>query len=740
MEAKDTCILFNVRKLLLLNLFLIYSTSPLAAQKNFTLEEIWGGKFTMQYLYGYEMTSPHHLLRGEFKHGTYSINLYDLDGWKLQKTIFSTRNHPEFRYVADYVFSSDLNFFLLASDVRPIYRYSKKGKYYLYDVKQDKLTPFSENYIQIPQFTPDGKKVVYFKENNLYYKDLSSGKVSAVTSDGKKNQIINGKTDWVYEEEFSFVQAYALSKSGRYLAYLKFDESRVPEYQLSFYADKLYPERYTYKYPKAGEQNSKVSLHIYDFETSRTRTVVLGTYEYIPYIRTGKKENEFLVMTLNRHQNDLKLYSVNAPGATAEIIATQKSDTYVDVENLKKIEWVNDNEFFWLSEADGYRHIYKFTRGKNTPEQITKGKWEVTEFYGYDSNSGRLYYQSTENGSINRTLYAVDDKGKNKIRLSPGEGTSSADFSKDYRFFILTYSNAETPYQYVLYKTPEKGKKTAEKLKTVIDNKTLMKKLGNYHLIQKEFLTFRSADGAYELDAYLYRPLHFDRSKKYPVLIYQYNGPGVKTVQNAWGYYNEYYHQMLAQEGYIVVSVDTRGTGGKGAQFRQATYKKLGRLELEDLTAVAKEIKSWKYVDKVGIWGWSYGGFMAANAILQSGDVFDMAIAVAPVTNWRYYDTVYTERYMQTPRENPDGYDNNSPLTYASYLQKPFLLIHGTADDNVHVQNTYELARKLQEAGKSFDMEIYPDKNHGIYGGKTRYQLYKKMYEFLNDNLKNKSL
>jgi len=406
----------------------------------------------------------------------------------------------------------------------------------------------------------------------------------------------------------------------------------------------------------------------------------------------------------------------------------------VDFERVSTLYAKDKDRFFWLSEDDGYNHIYLYNRRTGKRKQITRGNWEVTDFYGYSPRQKRLFYQSTATGSTERSIWSVNEKGKNYVLLSPEKGYASADFSGDYRYFIKQYSNASTPPVYEVAEFTGRGART---LYTLIDNKALREKLKNYRTVEKQFTRLPSADPAWQLNAYFYYPPGFTADSTYPVLIYQYNGPGVQTVLNAWGRMNDFYHQMLAQEGFIVVSVDTRGTGGRGTAFRQIPYKQLGIPEQEDLRAVGAYLKSLPYTGKLGVWGWSYGGFMAANTILRSGDVFDMAIAVAPVTDWRFYDTVYTERYMQTPDANPDGYDETAPLHLTEWLQKPLLLIHGTADDNVHVQNAYELARRLQEDGKKFQMHIYPDKNHGIYGGKTRLQLYRLMYDFTVQNLKN---
>jgi dipeptidyl-peptidase-4 len=512
---------------------LLSSFYNIHAQQKLTLEDIWSGRFTPDYFYGGQMVEDHNMLYGHFKNGNYTIDLIDLSHPGKEKTLFSTEKNNEFRYVYDYVYTKQLDKFLLMSEIKRVYRYSSFGKYYLYDVASGKLELFTDRYIQIPSFTPDGKRVVYFQENNLYYKDLSSGRIYAITTDGEINKIINGKTDWVYEEEFSFVKAYAVSRDGRYLAYLKFDESEVPEYTLTLYEDRLYPKLYTYKYPKAGQKNSKVGLYIYNFETGQTYSLDLGSYEYIPYLNAGPGDDEFLVMTMNRLQNELKLFSFTGSGKNPVLIGKQADDKYVDFERVKKLFFVDNGHYLWQNESSGYNHVYLYDRSGKILKQITRGQWEVTDFYGYDKQSDRIFYQSTETGSINRAVFSVDLKGRSKVRLSPAEGYAAAEFSKDFRYFVLNYSNSETPPQAVLYAFDAARKKT-ERLKTFTDNRKLMKKLAEFDLPQKEFIRFTSADGKHELNAYMFRPVHFERNKKYPVLIYQYNGPGVQTVLNAW--------------------------------------------------------------------------------------------------------------------------------------------------------------------------------------------------------------
>ena len=720
-----------MRRKIVLLLFAVFVLSAAIAQQKVTLEDIWlKGTFRPAYFYDYKPYGNHSLLLPEFAHGVFVLKEIDMADGK-EKAVFSNRNHREIPYVYDYVFSPDLRKMLIAGEVEPVYRHSFWGKYYLYDRAKDVLTPFSKGRIQIPSFFPDGNRVVYFKDNNLYIKDLSSGNVVPVTTDGEKNKIINGKTDWVYEEEFGFVKAYAVSADGRYLAYLKFDESAVPEFTMTEYADYLYPKAVTFKYPKAGQKNSVVTLWVYDTKTGKTTQVDLGAYEYVPYLKKGYAADDFMVITMNRHQNREVLYRVR--NGKANVLLRKTDDKYIDFEAENNLTFLTDGSFIWSSEKDGFNHLYWYARNGRLKRKLTTGKWEVTDFYGVNEKTGKFYFQSTGTGSINRGIYEGDLHGKKYRLLSPAQGTATATFSKDFKYFVQGWSDVKTPYQYTVVRTND-----AETIRVLEDNKRLKKVLTNYELPEIRFIRIPAADGKTLLNAYVIYPLNFDKEKQYPLLIYGYNGPGVQTVRNAWPRYDYFYYAMLAGKGFIIVSVDTRGTGGRGAAFKKITYKQLGHYELQDLKATAQYWAAKPFVDKkkIGIWGWSYGGFMAANAILQAGDIFSYAIAVAPVTNWRFYDTVYTERYMQTPEENPDGYDDNSPLTYAANLKGDFLLIHGTADDNVHVQNSYRLAKALQENGKTFRMMIYPDRNHGIYGGKTRYQLYTTMYNFLTEQLK----
>ena len=571
----------------------------------------------------------------------------------------------------------------------------------------------------------------FAKANNLYIFDIASGKTAQVTSDGKKNNIINGITDWVYEEEFAFVRAYDWSADSKKLAYIRFDETAVPEFSMNIFKKDLYPTVETFKYPKAGEKNALVSLHIYDVASNAAKTVNLSNYNdfYIARLKWTNDANILSAQVLNRHQDNLDLLFVDGNTAAAKAVLNEKDKAYVDVTD--NLTFLKDNSFIWTSEKDGYNHIYLYDKTGKLKNQITKGPWEVTAYYGFDEKTKTVFYQSVEKGSIVRDVYRIGFDGKNKVKLSNQIGTNNATFSPNFQYFINSYSSVSQPTIHTL-----NSAKDGKVIQTIIDNKALAEKVKKYDLPTKEFFELTTEKG-HKLNAWMIKPKDFDASKKYPVFMFQYSGPGSQQVANQWLNANDYWFMMLSQQGYIVACVDGRGTGFKGAEFKKCTQKELGKYEVEDQIDAAKVIGNYAYVDKtrIGIFGWSYGGFMSSNCLFKGADVFKMAIAVAPVTNWRFYDSIYTERYMQTPQENASGYDDNSPINHVNKLKGKFLLIHGTADDNVHVQNTMQMVEALVQANKQFDWAIYPDKNHGIYGGKTRIQLYNKMTNFIKENL-----
>ncbi|NND63636.1 MAG: S9 family peptidase [Flavobacteriaceae bacterium] len=714
--------------------FLITASTSIQAQlKSITLEEIWGGAFRserLDVLRSLKNGKEYSVLNFNRSKGTSSIDVYDYKSGEKVQSLLSSADLPDINYFLSYEFSEDESKILLATELKQVFRRSALGTYYVYDVASKKLTLLSKEKVQEPTFNADGSKIAYGYNNNLYYKDLKSGEVVQVTQDGVKNKIINGITDWVYEEEFAFVRAFDWNKDGTKLAYIRFDETEVPEFSMDIYGKDLYPTQQVFKYPKAGEKNAKVSLHLYDLKSGRKSDVDISAYNnyYIPRIKWTNENNVLSAQLTNRHQNVLDLIFVNAMTGETSLIHQETDEAYVDVTD--DLTFLNDNSFIWTSEKDGWNHIYHYDKKGKLINQITKGEWEVTNYYGFDPNTGRVYYQSTENGSINRDVYSISNTGRNKVKLSKGDGNNSASFSSDYTYFINTFSNTETPYVFTL-----KESLTGNEVREIKNNSSLKEKVAGYNTSKKEFSTI-SINGE-ELNMYMIKPANFDPNKEYPLFMYQYSGPGSQQVANRWGGANDYWHQMLAQEGFIIACVDGRGTGLKGRDFKKMTQKELGKYEVEDQIAAAKKLGELPYIDedRIGIWGWSYGGFMSSNCLFQGADTFSMAIAVAPVSSWRFYDTIYTERYMQTPQENPDGYDNNSPITHVDKLKGDFLLVHGSADDNVHVQNTTRLVEALVQANKDFDWMIYPDKNHGIYGGNTRLHLYSKMTKFVKESL-----
>ena len=715
-------------------LFVLLIATNLKAQEKITLDEIWGGAFRtkgMDELNAMKTTNQYTVLNFDRASRSSQIDLYDFATLEKERTLFSSKDFQQLQGIDSYTFNTKENQILIANNSEQIFRYSAVSDYFLYDIASKSLTKIAEYKIQEPTFSPDGTKIAFAYQNNLYVYEIASKKTQQITTDGKKNSIINGITDWVYEEEFGFVRAFDWNATGTKLAYIKFDESQVPEFSMDLYNRGLYPAQEVFKYPKAGEKNAGVSLHLFDVTSNTTQTVNLANYNdfYIARIQWTNDANVLSAQVLNRHQNNLDLLFIDGNTATSKVVLNEKDKAYVDVTD--NLTFLKDNSFIWTSEKSGFNHIYHYDKTGKLKKQITTGNWEVTAYYGFDEKSGTVYYQSVENGSINRDVYAINSSGKNKKRLTTAVGTNKATFSPNFQYFINSFSSATKAPMFTL-----NDSKTGNVIKTIVSNEALEQKLAKYDVAPKEFTTITTEKG-HTLNAWFIKPKDFDINKKYPVFMYQYSGPGSQQVANQWNGTNDYWFMMLAQQGYIVACVDGRGTGYKGAEFKKCTYKELGKFEVEDQIDAAKLIGNYPYVDKsrIGIFGWSYGGFMSSNCILKGNDVFKAAIAVAPVTSWRYYDSIYTERYMQTPQENASGYDENSPINHVSKLKGNYLLIHGTSDDNVHVQNTMVMIEALVQANKQFDWAIYPDKNHGIYGGKTRLQLYTKMTNFIKEKL-----
>jgi dipeptidyl-peptidase-4 len=621
---------------------------------------------------------------------------------------------------------------LIPVDEEAIYRRSSKANYFVYDLLSKKITEVSGNGKQLfATFSPDGNSVAFVRDNNLFVKNLVNGEEKQLTSDGKNNEIINGRSDWVYEEEFSFAQAFYWSPDGKKIAFYKFNEKEVPEFSMTMF-DGLYPSEYKYKYPKPGEKNAIVSIHVYDLAALSIKTVDIGPEQdqYIPRIRWTQDVSTVCVLRMNRHQNKVEYLLANASTGATKTMMTETDKYFVDIEKEQLTFLNNGKQFINVSEKDGFNHIYLYDLSGKQIAQITKGAWEVTDIYGIDQKNGLIYYQSTESSPLQRDVYGIGLNGKGKRKISTQAGTNTASFSSNFNYYILANSSAKNP-NYVSLHT-NKG----AVIRVLEDNAKAKTKFAEYQLSPTEFFSLTTSEGV-NLNGYMIKPANFDPNKKYPVFMYVYGGPGSQNVADSWSGSRNMWFNYLAQKGYIVACVDNRGTGARGAEFKKMTYQNLGHYETIDQIESAKWFAKQSYVDgsRIGIWGWSYGGYMSSLCITKGADTFKMAIAVAPVTNWRFYDSIYTERYLRTPQENVKGYDENSPINFADKLKGKFLLIHGTADDNVHFQNSVMFSEALIQANKSFEQAYYPNKNHGIFGGNTTIQLYTKMTDFILNNL-----
>lgn len=719
-------------KLLRLALVLVFPFTLVAQNKEITNEEIWNFEFSserLEEIHPLTTVSQYTVLEVDRKTRTSKVVAYDYATAEATEEIVNSAISALVPFFTSYSFSKDEKKLLLESETEPIYRRSKRAKYFVYDRETHKTSLLFGSKVQEPKFSPDGSKVAFVFERNLYIKDLVLNSIEQITSDGSEH-IINGLSDWVYEEEFGFVRAFDWNADGSTLAFMQFDETLVPTYSMDVIGDNLYPYPYTFKYPKAGETNSIVGLYLYALADKSVTSILLGDEKpyYIPRIKFTPNKNNLMVQTINRHQNHLQLWSYDIQKQTAQVILEEREETYVDVhDNLK---FLNDESFLWTSERDGYNHIYHYKADGTLKKQLTQGNWEVTRFFGFQEKTKEVYYASVEPGSTERAVYSIKLNGSRKRALSPEKGTNGVAFSADYKYYIHTFEDSNTPTQYNLRSTA-----TGKVIRPIEDNAGLKNKLSNYSLATKEFSTIEVNGN--ELNMWMIKPKDFDPNKKYPLLMYQYSGPGSQKVANSWNDTNDFWHQSLVQKGYIVACVDGRGTGFKGTAFKKVTYKQLVHFETLDQIEVARKLGQKSFIDanRIGIWGWSYGGHMSTNCILKGNDVFSLAIAVAPVTSWRFYDTIYTERFMRTPQENPEGYDLNSPFNYPELLKGDYLLIHGSGDDNVHLQNTMRMAEALVQANKPFELMIYPDKNHGIYGGNTRLHLYNKMTNFILNKL-----
>lgn len=653
------------------------------------------------------------------------LNLEDFPGSKIKQ-------------IVDYEFSADENRLLIQSNYEPLYRRSFRADYFIFDIPGKTFTPLSVNGLQqLATFSPDGKLVAFVRENNLFIADPARGSEIKITSDGKFNEIINGAPDWVYEEEFEFNKAFSWSADSKKLAWMKFDERGVKMFNMTMFQGQkpaldenaLYPSNNQFKYPKAGEDNSVVTVHIYNVESGNTLRANVGLQkdQYIPRIMFTRDPAMLAILRLNRLQNKLEILKTNATTGQSEVMYTEENKYYLDEGNFDNISFLPDgNHFVITSEQDGWSHLYLYDLQGQKVKQLTSGNFDVTGYYGFDPAKKLFYYQAAGVSPLKREVYSVTMDGKVQL-ISVSQGTNSADFSSTYKYYIGIFSSATTPPVYTLYDASRK------QIRVLEDNAGLLTRLGEYKPPSKEFFTFSTSENI-TLNGWVIYPPDFDKSRKYPVLMNQYSGPNSQEVLDSWGFgFDEY----IAQQGYIVMCVDPRGTGGRGEAFRKVTYLQLGKYETIDQVEAARYAATLPYVDgsRIGIWGWSYGGFISASCMLKGNDAYKMGIAVAPVTNWRYYDNIYTERFMRKPLDNPEGYDQNSPLFFADKLKGKLLLIHGMADDNVHVQNTLELSERLVQAGKQFDQMLYTNRNHSIYGGNTRMHLFTLIENYLKENL-----
>ena len=734
-----------MNKLFVMCVMMLLATSNVSADNKITLKDVTGKTFTPKYITGVDP------IKGTDRYASISndgrqIIEYAFKTGNQTRVLFDIANtHGEnIKQLDGYTLSPDGKRMLIQTNTHKIYRRSFTADYYIYTIQSRKLEKLSTGGPQqIPTWSPDGNQIAFVRNNNIFLvKLLYDNAESQITKDGKFNEIINGVPDWVYEEEFSTNRSLCFTADSRMLCWIKYDEKKVKEYSLQLFmgshptmkANEVYPGTYTYKYPKAGEDNSIVSVWSYEIQTHKTNRlqVPLDTDGYIPRIKSTNDANRIIVFTMNRHQDVLNLYAVNPRTTLSQLLIKEQGDKYVKEEAMEGIT-IGQNSILLPSDRDGYMHLYLYNMNGSLIRKIGDGNYDITSIYGYDETTGDVYYQAAGINSHDRQIFVSHKNGKTE-RLTDTNGWNKAIFSGDYKYFLNTWSNYNTPYVFTI--RDNKGKV----LSTPIDNKELKEKVKTYGFNGRETFSFTTSEGV-KLDGWMVKPKDFDTNKKYPVILFQYSGPGSQQVIDAWnagsmgnGGAFDYY---LAQQGFIVVCVDGRGTGGRGAAFEKCTYLRIGELESHDQIETALWLGKQSYIDKerIGIWGWSFGGFNTLMSMSEGRPVFKAGVAVAPPTNWRYYDTIYTERYMRTPKENGSGYATN-PIQRANALHGALLICHGMADDNVQPQNTMEYTEALIQADKNFKENIYTNRNHGIYGGNTRTHLLRQVSNWFIEHLK----
>ncbi len=716
------------------NLFvlcLLLGTLVVSAQvtepKQITIEEIWKEyKFFAKSPQGFNF----------MKNGLYYSKLEGYQQPQINEYNISSGQQTRSIYTADagtrlsgYSFSDDEKKILLEVDAEKIYRYSSQANFFVYDSETRSTQAVSDKGKQLyASFNPKADKVAFVRGNNLYIKDLVSKQELQITQDGAVNRIINGASDWVYEEEFAIDKAFFWSPDGKKIAFLRFDESEVKEFSMTYYDNGLYPTESVFKYPKAGEKNAKVTVHVYDLASKKITNIDAGEGDiYIPRLK-WTPDSELFIYRFNRHQNHFTILLADKKGKTRTMYE-EKNEYFIDIDDY--LTFIDNKRFIVMSERDAYKHLYIFNTNGKQVAQLTKGEWDVTNVYGYDEKNKRVYFQAAAKKPTEREVYWVSTEGGELQELSTAAGVNSAQFSSNFQYYIGQHSTATQPPVHAVYET--EGNK---QVRVVEDNKELKTLLQDYAIGEHRYFSCQARDGI-ALNGWMLLPPDFDENKKYPVFMYVYGGPSTPTAANKWDSGNGMWFRLLAQRGYIVVSVDNRGTEPRGEKFRKATYLQLGKFETMDQIDAARYLGALPYVDKerIGIFGWSFGGYLSSLCLAKGNDVFRMAIAVAPVTNWKWYDTIYTERYMRTPAENNEGYEQNSPINFADKIKGKYLLVHGFTDDNMHFQNAAEMSRVLIEKNIDFEQMFYPNKNHGIYGGLTRLHLYNKMTDFVLKNL-----
>ncbi len=709
------------------------------AQKSITLDDIWkNGTFASRGVSGYVPLKDGKTYCRKISNssGGQFVVKYDYQSGIALDTLIHNGRIASNNALASFQFES---FSLDATETKAIlshkteqlYRHSFAAESFVLDLATSKISLIHSQKIRIPTFDPKGNFVAFVADNNLYIKDLKKNKVKQVTKDGQRNAIINGSVDWVYEEEFSMSTGYQWNEDGSALAYYKFNETKVPEFSMTLF-DGLYPTNQTFKYPKAGEANSVVDVYVYSLKGGKSAKMLCASEndQYLPRITWTKNPTLLSIQRLNRLQNKWEILLADAKTGQTRVSHEETDARYIDITD--DLTYLPGGELMLLtSERDGYRHIYLHKVDGPEIMQTTKGAWDVAEILGYNEQSKQVYYSGYEASSLEKHIYKIDLDGKNKTDLTPFPGMHSATFSADFSYLLHSVSTINSPSVTSIINS------TGTQLRILEDNHALVLKMQDYKLSQANFSQLPIQNNV-DLNYWIIKPNDFDINKKYPLLLFVYGGPGSQQVINAWGGANYWWHQMLANEkGYIIACVDNRGTGARGAEFKKMTYKQLGKFESDDQISAAKYFGSLPFIDstRIGIWGWSYGGFMSSTCLAKGGDVFKAAIAVAPVTNWRFYDNIYTERYMQLPKDNADGYDLNSPINMVEKLKGKYLLVHGMGDDNVHFQNSAEMVEKMVEQNKAFQSAYYPNKAHGISGGNTRLHLYTLMTNFLLENL-----